>query len=189
MPAPFPFQNGLCPFLSSPRNGSIEELHSPLVVSPPRHHLPYLHLHIKGAVSLTIYRLIHSPPYFRFLLHKNSLSPELKSLPLPLLAAWLCLSLHRPELQLVRSSGSSSSSSSIHGELLCITAAMRSNSSEFLSSQVHRAPNASHSLQYLHPLHSISHTKINPNYRKNSRILHQHPCFFLRNYVPISNSE
>jgi hypothetical protein len=107
------------------RNGTIEELNSSLVVSPPRHRLPSLHHPIKGVGSLTICCLIHFPPYFGFLLHKNSLSPELKlPPPPPLLAAWLHLSLHRPELWPVRSS-KSPSSSSIHCELPCITAVVR----------------------------------------------------------------
>jgi hypothetical protein len=67
---------------------------------------------------------------------------------------------------------SPSSSPSIHGELPCITVTMRSNSGEFLSSQVHRKSNFSQSLQSLHPVHAISRTKINPNPSKNPKTLH-----------------
>jgi hypothetical protein len=42
------------------------------------------------------------------------------------------------------------SSSTIHGELPCITIVVRSNFSEFLPSQVHHELNDSHSLQSLY---------------------------------------
>jgi hypothetical protein len=64
---------------------------------------------------------------------------------------------------------------SIHDKLPCITTIMHSNSGEFLPLQVHHESNATHSLPSLHPLHTISHMKINPNFRKNYRTLHQHP--------------
>jgi hypothetical protein len=131
--APLPFWNGHCLFFSSPINGSIEELHSPPAVSPPQHRLPSLLCPTKGVESLTIHRRINSPPYFGFLLHKNSLSPELKSSLPPLLVARPHLSLHRPELQPVRSPKSPSSFPSIHDELPCITAATHLNSDKFLS--------------------------------------------------------
>jgi hypothetical protein len=67
---------------------------------------------------------------------------------------------------------------------------LRSNFGEFLPSQVHRELNISHNLQSLHPVHAISHTKINTNSRKNHRTLYQHlylfekfyfnPCFWIK---------
>jgi hypothetical protein len=69
---------------------------------------------------------------------------------------------------------------SIHGELLCITAATCSNSSEFMPSQVHYEP--------LHPVYAIFHTKINPNFRKISELYINTPTF-LRNFVPIPSSK
>jgi hypothetical protein len=157
--------------------GSIEELHSLSIISP-RHHLHSLLCPIKDTRSLTIHRHIHSMSYFRFLLHKNSLSPELKSPPLPLLTARPHMSLRRPELRSVRSPKRTFSSPNIHSELPCITTATRSNSNEFLSSHVHREPNVSHSLQYLHPVHVIFHIKINLNFKKNIRTLHQNSYHF-----------
>jgi hypothetical protein len=59
-----------------------------------------------------------------------------KSSLLPLLLVRPHPSLWRPELRLVRSMKSPSSSLSIHGEPLCITATACSNSGEFLLSQV-----------------------------------------------------
>jgi hypothetical protein len=75
-----------------------------------------------------------------------------------------------PELWSVRSPEISSSSLSIHDKLPCITATVRSNSDKLLPSHVHCESNASHSLQSLHPVHAISHTKINPNFRNIPKI-------------------
>jgi hypothetical protein len=155
--APFPFRNGPCPFISSPKNGSIEELHSPSTVYPLQYHLPSLLHPIKGVGSLIIRRRIHSLPSFEFLLRKNSLSSELKSPPPPLLAARSHPSLCHVELRSVRSSESPSSSPSIHDELPCIRTTARSNSNEFLLSQVHRESNASHSLQSLSLLRAVNY--------------------------------
>jgi hypothetical protein len=126
--------------------------------------------HIKGVGSFIIY----SPPSFEYLLCNNSFSPELQSLPLPLLIVWLHPSLRFPELRLVWSPESPSSFLNIHGELPCITVIARSNSDEFLPLQVHRESKVSHSLQFLHPVHTIFYTKIN----SNSRTLHQHHSLF-----------
>jgi hypothetical protein len=122
------------------------ELHSQSVVSPPRHRLPSLLRPIKGTGRLKICHHIHSLPYFRFLLHKNSLLSYLKSPPPSLLTGRPHLLLCRPELWLMRSLESPSSSPSIHDELSCITAAAHSNSGEFLLSHVHCEPKVNHSL-------------------------------------------
>jgi hypothetical protein len=121
---------------------------------------------------------LHSSPSFEFYLHKNLLSPELKTSTPPLLAARSHPSLCRPELQPVWSPEEPLFLSSIHDELPCITAVTRSNSGEFLPSQVHCEPDASHSVQYMHSVHVISHIKMNPNFRKKSKTLHQHPYPF-----------
>jgi hypothetical protein len=100
----------------------------------------------------------HNPPphpflvFFRFLLRKSSLASELQLLPPPLLTA--------PTAFVAPSAGVTtrevpSSSPIIHGELLCIIATARLNSSEFLPSQVHRELNTSHSLRSLHPVHAF----------------------------------
>jgi hypothetical protein len=149
-----------------------------LTISPPRYHLPSLLCHIKEVGSLIIRRHIHSPPFFGFLLCKNSFSRELKSLPLPLLTVRPHPSLYHPELRPVRSPEGPPSSPSIHGKLLYITTTVYSNCGEFLPSQVHYALNASHGLQSLHLVHIISRTKINPNSRDKSRTLHQHMYLF-----------
>jgi hypothetical protein len=188
MRAPLPFRNGRCPFISFLKKRSIEDL-------------PFLFHTIKGVGSLIIHHHIHSPSYFRFLLHKNSLSPKLKSPPPPLLAARPHMSLRhlqlrlvsppppllaaRPhmsfrhlQLRLVRSQRASLPPPSIHGGLSRIIVTIRSNSGEFLPLQIHRKHTASHSLQYLHSVHIIFHTKIKSKFQKNPRNLHQHHCLF-----------
>jgi hypothetical protein len=59
-----------------------------------------------------------------------------------------------------------------------ITAATCSNFDKFLPWQVHREMNVGHSLQSMHLIHAIFHSKINLNSKKNSKILHQRSYFF-----------
>jgi hypothetical protein len=129
---------------------------------------------IKGVKSLTIHHSIYFSLSFGFLLHKNSLLSELKSPPPPLLTVWPHPSLHHPELQLVRSLESPSSSPSIHGELSCITPP---HARTPMSSCCHRSTDQPQSTILATGPH-IFHTKINQNSSKNHRILHQHPCLF-----------
>jgi hypothetical protein len=144
--APFLFQNEHCPSLSSPKNECVEEFHSRSVISPLWYRLPSILRSIKGVGSLTIHRHIHSLPYFEFLLHKNSLSPELKSPSPPLLATRPHPSLYCPELRSMRFLESTPSSPSIHDESPCIIATAHSNLEEFLLSQVHCESSISHLL-------------------------------------------
>jgi hypothetical protein len=53
---------------------------------PLRYHLPFLLCPIKCARSLKIHCRIYFPPSFEFPFHKNTLSSELKSSSLPLIA-------------------------------------------------------------------------------------------------------
>jgi hypothetical protein len=151
---------------------------TPAVISPPQHRLPSLLRPIKGIERLTICHHIHSPPSVGFLLRKNLLLLELKSWPPSLLTARPHPSLCHPKVRPVRSSESPSSSLSIHNKLPCITIIARSNFGEFFPLQVHRESNVSHSLQSLDSIHVISYMKINLNFKKNSKTLHQHPYLF-----------
>jgi hypothetical protein len=167
--APLPLRNRCFPFLSSPL--TIDHFSS--TISSPLPHPPYKRRREPHNSS--------AQPFSAFLW--VSLVQELTLTGAQVAAATtphrpMAFVVLRPDLRLVRSPESPSSSPSIHVELPCITTTAHLNSSEFLSSQVHHESNGSHSIESLHPIHVISLTKINPNFRKKFKTLHEHHYLF-----------